>query len=201
MLIGIKQPTLFCQYVSPSSTGFVNFTYYDNLGAIENKGIELDLNYTIIKNVKKGITWNIRLNGIRNEDRITATSEYLDKLNNANDAMSVDQTRPQPHYVTGKSLTGIWAVHSLGIDPATGKEKFLKADGTETFTWDAADKVSAGDMSPDWLGSFGTSVSVKNITAGIYFNYQFGAKIYNQTLADRLENADLTYNLDRRCCR
>jgi len=48
------------------------------------------------------------------------------------------------------------------------------------------------------LGSFGTSVSVKNITAGIYFNYQFGAKIYNQTLADRLENADLTYNVDRR---
>jgi outer membrane receptor protein involved in Fe transport len=70
--------------VSPSSTGFINFTYYDNLGAIENKGIEFDLNYTIIKNVKKGITWNIRLNGIRNEDRIVATSAYLDKLNNAN---------------------------------------------------------------------------------------------------------------------
>jgi len=184
--------------VSPASTGFINFTYYDNLGAIENKGIEFDLNYTIIKNVKKGIVWNIRLNGIRNEDRIIATSEYLDKLNNANDAMSVDQTRPQPHYITGKSITDIWAVNSLGIDPATGKEKFLKANGTETFIWDAADKVSAGDMSPDWLGSFGTSVSVKNITAGIYFNYQFGAKYYNQTLADRLENADLGFNLDRR---
>jgi len=184
--------------VSPSSTGFINFTYYDNLGAIENKGIEFDLNYTIIKNVNKGITWNIRLNGIRNEDRILATSAYLDKLNNANDVMSVDQTRPQPHYVTGKSLTDIWAVNSLGIDPVTGKEKFLKGDGTETFSWNAADKVSAADMSPDWLGSFGTSVSVKNITAGIYFNYQFGAKYYNQTLADRLENADLTYNVDRR---
>ncbi len=193
-----KTKDIVLPVVSPSSTGFINFTYYDNLGAIENKGIEFDLNYTIIKNVKKGITWNIRLNGIHNEDRITATSEYLDKLNNANDAMSVDQTRPQPRYVNGQSLTGIWAVRSLGIDPATGQEKFLKADGTQTFTWDAADKVFAGDMSPDWLGSFGTSVSVKNITAGIYFNYQFGAKYYNQTLADRLENADLTYNVDRR---
>jgi hypothetical protein len=72
---------------------------------------------------------------IRNEDRIIATSAYLDKLNNANNAMTVDQTRPQPHYVSGKSLTDIWAVNSLGIDPATGKEKFLKANGTETFTW------------------------------------------------------------------
>ncbi|HJS54260.1 MAG TPA: SusC/RagA family TonB-linked outer membrane protein [Chitinophagaceae bacterium] len=193
-----KTNDLVLPVVSPSSTGFINFTYYDNLGAIENKGIEFDANYTIIKNVKKGIIWNIRLNGIRNEDRIIATSEYLDKLNNANNVMTVDQTRPQPHYVSGKSLTDIWAVNSLGIDPATGQEKFLKANGSETFTWDAADKVSAGDMSPDWLGSFGTSVSVKNITAGVYFNYQIGAKYYNQTLADRLENADLTYNLDRR---
>jgi len=184
--------------VSPSSTGFTNFTYYDNLGAIENKGIELDLNYTIIKNVKKGITWNIRLNGIHNEDRIVATSDYLDQVNKANDAMTVDQTRPQPRYVDGQSLNGIWAVRSLGIDPATGKEKFMKANGSETFTWDAADKVFAGNLSPDWLGSFGTSVSVKNISAGIYFNYQYGAKSYNQTLADRLENADLTYNVDRR---
>jgi TonB-linked SusC/RagA family outer membrane protein len=193
-----KTSDIVLPVISPSSTGFINLTYYDNLGAIENKGIEFDLNYTIIKNVKKGIIWNIRLNGIHNEDRITATSDYLDQVNKANDAMTVDQTRPQPRYITGKSLTDIWAVKSLGIDPATGKEKFLKADGSETFTWDAADKVSAGDMSPDWLGSFGTSVSVKNITAGIYFNYQYGAKYYNQTLADRLENADLTYNLDKR---
>ncbi|MES2773056.1 MAG: SusC/RagA family TonB-linked outer membrane protein [Bacteroidota bacterium] len=184
--------------VSPASTGFINFTYYDNLGAIENKGIEFDLNYAIIKNAKKGIVWNIRLNGIHNEDRIIATSEWLDKVNKANDAMPVDQTRPQPRYINGQSLTAIWAVHSLGIDPATGKEKFRKANGTETFTWDAADKITAGDMSPNWLGSFGTNVTVKNITAGIYFNYQFGAKMYNQTLADRLENADLTYNVDSR---
>ena len=68
----------------------------------------------------------------------------------------------------------------------------------ETFTWNAADKIFAGDLSPKWQGSFGTSVSVKNISAGIYFNYQFGAKYYNQTLADMLENADLTYNVDTR---
>ena len=184
--------------VSPSSTGFSSFSYYDNLGAIENKGFELDLNYSIIRNVKKGIYWSIRLNGIHNEDRILTTSEYIDVFNAANDAMTTDQTRPQARYVEGQSLTGIWAVRSLGIDPATGQEKFLKADGTETFTWDAADKIFAGDLSPKWIGSFGTSVTVKNISAGIYFNYQCDAKFYNQTLADRLENADLTYNVDSR---
>jgi hypothetical protein len=58
--------------------------------------------------------------------------------------------------------------------------------------------VLAGDLSPTWQGSFGTSVTVKNISAGIYFNYQLGASYYNQTLADRIENADINYNVDQR---
>ena len=193
-----KTTDLVLPVPSLSSTGFLNYSYYDNLGAVENKGIEFDLSYTIIRNVKKGINWTVRLNGIHNEDRIISTSSYLDELNQANDAMTTDQTRPQPKYIVGQSLTGIWAVRSLGIDPATGQEKFLKTDGSETFTWNAADKTFAGDLTPDWLGSFGTAVTVKNISAGIYFNYQFGGQAYNQTLADRLENADLTYNVNSR---
>ena len=184
--------------LSPASTGFLNFRYYDNLGAIENKGIELDLNYAIIQNSNKGILWTVRANGIHNEDRIISTSAYLDSFNKSNDAMSVDQTRPQPRYVAGQSLSGIWAVRSTGIDPATGQEKLIKADGSQTFAWDATDKVLAGDLSPTWQGSFGTSVTVKNISAGIYFNYQVGGSYYNQTLADRLENADINYNVDQR---
>jgi TonB-linked SusC/RagA family outer membrane protein len=184
--------------ISPASTGFLHFNYYDNLGAIENRGIELDMNYAIIQNSSKKILWTVRVNGIHNEDRIISTSAYLDSFNKSNNAKSVDQTRPQPRYVNGQSLSGIWAVRSLGIDPATGKEKFLKADGSQTFTWDAADKAFAGDLSPTWQGSFGSSVTIKNISAGIYFNYQVGASYYNQTLADRLENADMAYNVDAR---
>ncbi|HEX6849380.1 MAG TPA: SusC/RagA family TonB-linked outer membrane protein [Chitinophagaceae bacterium] len=191
-----KTTDIVLPVVSPTSTGFIDFAYYDNLGGIENLGLEFDLNYTILRNTKKGISWAVRFNGIHNEDRITATSAYLDKVNQSNDA--ADQTRPQPHYSVDHSPTSIWAVETLGIDPATGQEKFLRPGGLETFTWDPLYKVSVGDISPDWLGSFGTSFSIKNISAGVYFNYQFGGEFYNQTLADRLENADLTYNVDQR---
>src|SRR4029079_6058426 len=108
-------------------------------------------------------------NGIHNQDRIISTSAYIDSFNKRNDAMSVDQTRPQQRFVTGQSLSGIWAVRSLGIDPATGQEEFIKEDGSQTIAWDAADKVLAGDLSPTSQGSFGTSVTIKNISAGIYF--------------------------------
>lgn len=186
--------------VSPASSGFQNFVYYDNLGAIENKGLEFDLNYNIIRDNAKGITWTVRLNGIYNRDRIVSTSQYLEeKLNPGNDVMSTDQTRPQPRYLEGYSPSTIWAVQSLGIDPATGQEKFLKLGGSQTTsTWYGGDKIGAGNSLPDWLGSFGTTVSIKNISAGVYFNYQLGAEVYNQTLADRVENADLTYNVDKR---
>lgn len=183
---------------SPTSTGFLNFNYYDNLGAIESKGLEFGLNYRIVNNTKKGIVWSAIVNGIHYEDRVKSISNYLQSLTTFNDGSSVDQTRLQPHYLVGQSLTGIWVDRSLGIDPATGKEKFLMADGSESFTWSTADKTLASDLTPKLQGSFGTTVSLKNISAGIYCNYQFGASYYNQTLADYLENADLNYNVDAR---
>ena len=88
------------------------------------------MDYTIIRNVKKALTWTVHLNGIHNEDRITATSTTWLNLMVPMMLCLLIQTRSQPQYVTGQSLTGIWAVRSLGIDPATGQEKFLKADGS-----------------------------------------------------------------------
>jgi TonB-dependent SusC/RagA subfamily outer membrane receptor len=39
---------------SPASTGFRNFSWYDNLGGIENQGFEFAASYAIINNTKKG---------------------------------------------------------------------------------------------------------------------------------------------------
>ena len=86
----------------------------------------------------------------------------------------------------------------MGIDPATGKEKLLKADGSQTDTWNASDKILVGNLSPKWQGSFGSMFTIRNISAGIYCNYQYGASAYNQTLADDVENADVNFNPDER---
>ncbi|HET9277387.1 MAG TPA: TonB-dependent receptor plug domain-containing protein, partial [Flavitalea sp.] len=62
---------------SPASTGFLNFNYYDNLGAIESKGVEFNVNYRIINKTSKGIVWSAMVNGIHNEDRIKSVSNYV----------------------------------------------------------------------------------------------------------------------------
>jgi TonB-linked SusC/RagA family outer membrane protein len=194
-----KQKTtgLILPEVSNASSSFIDYSYYQNLGSIENKGAEFSAIGTIYKAVKNNLRWNISVNGIWNKDKITEVSPHILAWNNDNNLVE-DQTRPQDRYLEGYSPTSIWAVQSLGLDPQTGKEIFLKKDGSTTNIWDANDKVLAGDLRPSLVGAFGTDVSFRQFSAGIYFNYQLGAKVYNQTLADRIENANIIYNVDRR---
>jgi TonB-linked SusC/RagA family outer membrane protein len=183
---------------SPASTGLTNFSYYDNLGGIENKGIELSAQYAIVRDSRRSIYWNIFANGYHNVNRITRTSSEIDSLNSLSNSWAADQTRPQPLYEKGQSLTAIWAVRSAGVDPATGQEWFIKKDGTATHNWSAADKFALGDYMPAWQGSFGTSASVKGFSFAAFFHYEAGGKVYNQTLADYEENATLLNNVDSR---
>ena len=95
----------------------------------------------------------------------------------------------------------MFVVRSLGIDPATGNEIFLKRDGTKTFKWDANDKVAVGDTEPKFRGSITSGLTWKDWSVNLGFNYQFGAYLYNQTLVDRIENVNLAYNVDKRAAK
>ena len=44
-------------------------------------------------------------------------------------------------YEEGRSQTALMQVRSMGIDPATGNEIYIKRDGTLTFEYDPNDKV------------------------------------------------------------
>ena len=96
-------------------------------------------------------------------------------------------------------MSRIWAVQSLGIDPATGKEIFVKLDGSKTFTWDPNDKIPCGDANPDIKGLIASSFTYKGFSFNINLAYQYGGQMYNQTLVDKIENVDLkTTNADER---
>ena len=96
-------------------------------------------------------------------------------------------------------MTSIWAVRSLGIDPTTGKELFLNRDGSITDTWDASQEVVVGNTEPKLNGSIGLNATYKNWSLFAAFQYEFGGQEYNQTLVDRVENADIANgNVDLR---
>ncbi|HET9276870.1 MAG TPA: TonB-dependent receptor, partial [Flavitalea sp.] len=174
--------------VAPS-TGFVS--YQNNLGATKNTGYELSVSAPIIRNRQKNIFWSVSFNTGHYKNIITKLSPAIEVLNNANDSAGVKQKSPLARYEVGESLSRIWAVRSLGIDPATGKEVFVKRDGSKTFTWDPKDKVVCGDGAAKLKGMFASNLTYKGFTFNITMSYQYGGQMYNQTLVDKIENIDL----------
>ena len=66
-------------------------------------------------------------------------------------------------YYDNASTTGVYAVRSAGIDPATGNEIFIKKDGSYTYEWKQEDEVLIGDSNPKVQGSFQTSLVYKDL--------------------------------------
>ena len=80
-----------------------------------------------------------------------------------------------------------------------GKELFRKRNGQSTYVWNAADEVVVGDKSPDAQGSFGINVAWKGFYLNTTFLYQWGAQDYNETIKNKVEEADIDgSNVDRR---
>jgi TonB-linked SusC/RagA family outer membrane protein len=183
--------------VAPS-TGFVN--YQDNLGAVKNQGYEVSVSLPLIRNRAKNIFWSLTFNAGHYDNVITKLSPAIEALNKQNnDVSDGKQQKPLPRFVVGQSMNTIWAVRSLGIDPATGKEVFQKLDGSRTFTWDPIDKAPIGIGNSKVKGMLGSNLTFKSFTFNINLMYQLGGYMYNQTLADKIENVNLNFtNADAR---
>jgi len=181
------------------STGFT--TYKANLGDITNKGFEVFLMATAYKS--KDLNINITANVAHNKNKIVKISNSLKAYNNRVDTTQANEknnlkSTPLPRYMEGQSMNTIYAVKSLGIDPENGKEIYVKRDGSLTYEYDIADTQPVGNTTPKAEGSFGSSINYKQFLLSFSFFYRFGGDIYNQTLVDRVENADPRFNVDSR---
>ncbi len=180
--------------VAPS-VGIPSNSYTANLGLIRNEGFEMNVNAVIIRDSQRDFEWAVNFQGATNKNKILKISNELKNINNSN---NTNKIIPGNVYEEGESMSAIKAVPSLGIDPYNGKELFLKKDGTVTYTWNANDKIVAGDTEPTFFGIFGTNVFYKGWNLNATFRYRVGSDYYNQTLASRVEGADPRYNADRR---
>lgn len=170
-------------------------TAKQNVGEIENKGIELSTRVVPIRT--KDWNWTLSLTASHNRNKIRKISNAL-KAQNEKNMEKNEAGKPLPIYVEGESLSTLKVVPSAGIDPATGKEIYIKQDGSLTFEYDPRDKITVGDTSPVVSGMMSSYLTYKgfSLTAGL--RYQLGAMDYNTTLASRVEGADPKKNADER---
>ena len=180
----------------PPSLGFT--TYKANLGEILNQGIEFNLSGNIFSRPEDRTSIILFVNGTHNTNEIRRISNSLRSVNAEQDELSKTDNRPLVRFEEGESLSAIWAVRSLGIDPASGREIFLTRDGQMTDTWDVADKVICGDTEDKLRGMFGFNIEYKGLSVALSCSYRWGGQIYNTTLIDKVENAQMNGNVDRR---
>lgn len=193
-----KTDNLLADITIAPSTGFSSFK--QNVGQTQNTGVDVTIKAMAISKPQEQIYWSINASLAHNNNKITKISNFMKKRNDdaIKSAQEKGQTTPILLYEEGRSLSDIYVVPSLGIDPATGNELFLGKDGTQTFTWNAFDQVAMGNSRPTIEGILGTSFTYKNLSVSVNFRYKMGGQIYNRTLVERVENADLYGNVDRR---
>ena len=176
------------------STGVT--TAKSNLGEMRNYGIEYQFDGYIFRS--EDFYWRLATTGYMNRNKITKINSALEEINKENEQNSNLSLVPLPQYAEGESVTALKLVRSAGIDPATGKEVYIKRNGERTFEYDPADKVLIGDTEPAFTGTFSTNLYWKGFSLYALFNCRFGAWVYNTTRVSKVEGADPKYNADQR---
>ena len=176
------------------STGVTSAT--SNLGELQNKGIEFQLDGYVFQT--NDFYWRLATTGYMNRNKITKIDKALEEINKQNQENAYASLAPLPQYAEGESVTALKLVRSAGIDPATGKEIYIKRNGEYTFEYDPADKVLIGDTEPAYTGTFSTNLFWKGFSLYTLFNFRMGAWVYNTTRVSKVEGSDPRYNADQR---
>ncbi|RAV28945.1 SusC/RagA family TonB-linked outer membrane protein [Sinomicrobium soli] len=177
-----------------SSTGLV--AYPLNVGELRVNGIEAILNFRPVYDLEKQVIWRVGITALIQDMEYRDVGNALRNLDE--DALESGSLR---RFRDGANPDDIWAVPSLGIDPATGREVFLKKNGKTTFDHNYEDEVIVGNTRPDVEGVISTSFTYKGFNLGINMRYRVGGQLFNGALYNKVENIgqqEITWNQDRR---
>ncbi|MDB5202378.1 MAG: TonB-dependent receptor [Ferruginibacter sp.] len=161
-----------------------NNTILTNLGKLQNRGVEVALNYLLVDT--KNFSWNIGGNFTYNRNKIL----QLDGTDENVNGLAINRV--------GEAANSIYVVRYAGVDPANGDALYVTKDGkTTTNQYDPNDKVIVGKFDPPYFGGATTGFKLGGIEASFLFTYSFGNKIFN---GDRVNVENPTYyvsNLSR----
>ena len=151
-------------------TGFSS--NWENLGKINNKGIELSIYSSNIST--KDFTWNTSFN-------VTRQSVKIGELPNHNDVMYGDGNM----YILreNESMHSFYLPEWIGVNPETGLGEFWidPADHSKGVTnyYDEAGKAIVGKAVPDWMGGMTNTFTYKNFDLSFMISFQTGASLFD----------------------
>jgi TonB-linked SusC/RagA family outer membrane protein len=156
-------------------------TKNQNIGAMSNKGIEIQLNADIFKG--RDFKWDVQLNFTSLKNEITKLPETTPTIVSGTKRLEV-----------GQDIFAFYLRRWYGVDPTDGSGLFYAAPGAtsgirvlkgDTLTTDPtfAEFGYAGSAIPKFFGSFISTVNYKGFQLSFLLNYQVGGKFYDGNYA------------------
>jgi TonB-linked SusC/RagA family outer membrane protein len=172
-------------------TGF--YSTLQNIGEINNKGIEIELYGDIIKT--QDLTWSAGITA-------SHTSSTVTKLYGGQNIIWWEPTggdsRTKFIYKEGESTLAIYGKEWAGVEDETGKNLwFLNNDETPDLTVDGrpatydhnkVDEIILGDVHPTLFGGINTNLDWKGLSVGLGFIYKIGGNTYDAFSRDVAED-------------
>ncbi len=156
-----KLTTNMLMYV-PQSYSNNGYGYkWDNIGAMVNRGVEVQLSMDIVK--RGEFRWNIDGNFSYNKNKITELYNGLNEYEISNSNVKL---------VKGHSVSEFYINRYAGVNPINGEPLWYDKDGNITNEYNESDKVMIGKsyIAP-WQGGFGTTLSWKGIALNAQFSW------------------------------
>lgn len=168
------------------TTGFTSLL--QNVGVINNSGIEIDLGGDIISTDK--FKWNARVNA-------SFLSSEVKRLEGGEDVIWSDPTggdlRSEFIYREGESVLSFYGYEWAGVDPTNGKNVWYTNNKNSDFEYNGraasyaytkADRTIIGSAIPKVYGGINTDFEYQGISLGLNFNYKLGGKLYDGAAKD-----------------
>ena len=166
-------------FALPASSGWSG--YYDNIGNMQNMGVEVELDGTPIRT--KDFEWGLNVNFTAYKNKITSIA---DENKTTVVEGSEGYQSGMNYYGEGLPLYTFYMPKYAGVNEK-GQSLFYKtdADGNITTTTTPGDATYylCGTALPWAYGGFGTRFSYKGFDLSVDFNYQLGGQIYDSDYA------------------
>ena len=163
-----------------------------NIGKINNKGIEIEIGGDIIE--RNGWLWSASINAAFIKSKVKKLYEEADII--WRDPTGGDG-RAQYIYREGESTLAFYGYEWAGVDKTNGKSVYYVNDAKDkmagdfeyngrgaTYDYSNANYTIIGNAIPKVAGGFNTSVTYKGFNLGLNFIYKIGGKLYDGAYKD-----------------
>jgi len=147
------------------STATGKSTIVQNLGVMNNKGVEISLTS---QNLTGAFKWTTSFNAAYNKNRVGSLGGQL-----------VENSSGYEGAYEGQAV-GTWHLRKLvGVDPANGDALYDDGKGGTTNDYSSAPRQYVGKYSPTWTGGLTNTFSYMGFDLSVFFYGVTGVHLYN----------------------